>query len=349
MRTRTGCLLVVCAIAAVANAQQPARLTIAATGDIMLGTDYPENRLPDDDGVGFLAAVTPVLAAADIAIGNLEGVIVAGGEPAKECETPQACFLFRSPPRYAGYLRDAGFDVLSLANNHARDFGEAGRTATMAVLDGYGLRHSGRRGDIASWLDGDLRVAFIAFSPTLESYLLNDIPTAIDEVAALSATHDIVLVSFHGGAEGSDAMRLPFEEEFYFGETRGEVVRFAHAVIDAGADLVIGHGPHVPRAMELYRDRLIAYSLGNFATYYGVSVAGNAGLAPILIAELDRAGRFIAGRIHSAIQIRPQGPVWDPDQRVYTLLQRLTIETFGDELFEFFDDGRFVPAATPAG
>ncbi len=345
MLART-CWLVLGWCCAVATDAQERLVSVAATGDIMLGTDFPENRLPDDDGIGFLAAVAPVLQAADIAMGNLEGVILEGGEPAKACTNPAACFLFRSPPRYAGLLRDAGFDVLSLANNHARDFGEDGRTATMAVLDEYGLRHSGRRGDIASWTHGDLRVAFIAFSPTRESYLLNDIPTAVQEVTALAENHDIVLVSFHGGAEGPAAMALPFEEEFYFGETRGEVVRFARAVIDVGADLVIGHGPHVPRAMELYRDRLVAYSLGNFATHYGVSVADSAGLAPLLVAKLAPDGRFVRGRIHSAQQIRPGGPVWDEQQKAFTLIRELTERTFGTGLFEFDDTGAFRAAAT---
>lgn len=312
----------------------------------MLGTSYPENRLPDDDGAGFLAAVASVLQAADITMGNLEGVILDGGEPAKICTNPDACFLFRSPSHYARHLREAGFDVMSLANNHARDFGEDGRTATMAVLDDYGLRHSGRRGDIASWMHGDLRVAFIAFSPTRESYLLNDIPTAVTEVAALAVDHDIVIVSFHGGAEGPAALELPFEEEFYFGETRGEVVRFARAVIDVGADLVLGHGPHVPRAMELYRDRLVAYSLGNFATYYGVSVAGYAGLAPLLVVEIAPDGRFVRGRIHSAEQLRPGGPVWDAQQRAFGLIQELTERAFGATLFEFGANGRFTAAPT---
>jgi hypothetical protein len=330
-----------------ANAQAPF-FSIAATGDIMLGTNYPDDRLPPRDGADFLGAVAPVLQAADIAIGNLEGVIMEGGEPQKTCTNPQACFLFRSPPHYAGYLRDAGFNVLSLANNHARDFGEEGRTATMAVLDSYGLRHSGRHGDIASWLHQDLRVAFIAFSPTLESYLLNDIPVAVQEVAQLASAHDIVLVSFHGGAEGPAALELPFEEEFYYGETRGEVVRFAREVIDAGADLVIGHGPHVPRAMEIYRDRLIAYSLGNFATHFGVSVNGEAGLAPLLVANLHRDGRIASGRIYSAQQTRPNGPAWDPEQRGYSLIRRLTEATFGAAQFDFADDGSFFPEDDPA-
>jgi len=316
-------------------------LTVTGVGDIMLGTNYPDDRLAANDAIDFLSAVAPILRAADITIGNLEGVIMAGGTPSKTCATPQACFLFRSPPHYAGYLREAGFDALSLANNHARDFGEEGRDASMAVLDEYGLAHSGRRGDISSWEQDNLAIAFIAFSPTIKSYLLNDIPTAEEEVARLAANHDIVIVSFHGGAEGPTATALPFEEEFYFGETRGEVVRFSRAVIDAGADLVLGHGPHVPRALELYQERLIAYSLGNFATYFGVSVDGMAGWAPILTAEIDRDGRFVSGRIDSALQARPDGPVSDPDRQAYSLIRRLTQETFGEAMFRFEPDGAF--------
>jgi hypothetical protein len=106
----------------------PARISIAAVGDMMIGTDYPENHLPDDDGVGFLAAVTPWLWSADVTFGNLEGVLVDGGEAGKQCSNPKACYLFRSPSRYAYHYGAAGFDVLSLANNHARDFGGASRS-----------------------------------------------------------------------------------------------------------------------------------------------------------------------------------------------------------------------------
>ena len=88
----------------------------------MLGTDYPRNILPDDDGVSFLQYVTPALESADVAFGNYEGTLLDGGEPAKECKNPNACYLFRSPTRYAQLLADAGFDVISVANNHARDF-----------------------------------------------------------------------------------------------------------------------------------------------------------------------------------------------------------------------------------
>ena len=320
------------------------RLTIAAVGDMMLGTDYPENHLPDDDGVGFLAAVTPVLSMADIAFGNLEGVLVDGGEPGKKCSNPAACYRFRSPSRYAKHFVAAGFDVLSVANNHARDFGEEGRLATMQTLAAAGIHHSGLEGDFASFTSNGLSVALIAFAVTKNSNLLLDYELSAQTIAEQARSHDIVIVSFHGGAEGRDVIRLPFDEEEYYGEPRGDVVKFSRLMVDAGADLVIGHGPHVVRAMERYKGRLIAYSLGNFATYYGISVEGIKGIAPILIATLDGTGKFVEGWIHSTMQIRPGGPQIDEDQKALNLIRGLSIEDFVKPGIRFLPDGKIVPA-----
>ncbi|HEX2138508.1 MAG TPA: CapA family protein [Woeseiaceae bacterium] len=322
-------------------------ITVAAVGDMMLGTDYPENHLPDDDGASFLAEVTPVLSAADLAFGNLEGVLADGGTPRKTCTNPLACFLFRSPARYAAHYADAGFDVLSLANNHARDFGEAGRSATMRALDSAGILHSGREGEFASLEVKGLSVALLAFAVTQKSNLMHAYVAAADTVAAHAAKHDVVIVSFHGGAEGRNMTRIPFAEEWYFGEPRGDVVRFARSMVDAGADLVLGHGPHVVRGMERYRDRLIAYSLGNFATYYGISVEGLKGVAPILVTTLDQEGRFVEGVIHSTVQIRPAGPSLDPGQQALNLIRTLSIEDFVTPGIRFEPDGRLVPEDRP--
>jgi len=166
-------------------------------------------------------------------------------------------------------------------------------------------------------------------------------------VNRLKRRHDIVLVSFHGGAEGEAALHLPFAEEHYYGERRGDVVAFARRAVEAGADLVIGHGPHVPRAMELYRGRLIAYSLGNFATYQGMSVSGRKGLAPLLEARLDSRGRFIEGRIHSFVQQRPQGPVRDTQQRAAQLIARLSQQDFPRASLAFDPRGHLYPLAVP--
>jgi len=310
---------------------------------MMLGTDYPENHLPDDDGVSFLAAVTPLLAAADLTFGNLEGVLVDGGEPAKKCSNPNACYLFRSPSRYVEHYKAAGFDVMSLANNHARDFGEEGRLASMQTLANAGLHHSGLRGDFASMIVNELRGAVLAFAVTRNSNLLLDYEVARQTVVDQAARHDIVIVSFHGGAEGRDVTHVPFAEEEYFGEMRGDVAKFSRMMVKAGADLVIGHGPHVVRGMEVVDGRLIAYSLGNFATYYGISVEGIKGIAPILVVTLNGDGEFIEGQIHSTIQLRPDGPSIDPQNRALNLIRKLSSEDFVTPTIKFDKDGRILP------
>ena len=320
------------------------RITIAAVGDMMLGTDYPENHLPDDDGISFLAHVTPILADADLTFGNLEGVLVDGGEPGKKCSNPAACYRFRSPPRYVDHFVNAGFDVLSLANNHARDFGEDGRLASMETLAAAGLHHSGLEGDFASFTVNDLDVAVLAFAVTKNSNMMLDYEIAAETVADHASRHDVVVVSFHGGAEGQGVTRLPFAEEEYFEEPRGDVVKFSRLMVDAGADLVVGHGPHVVRAVERYNNRLIAYSLGNFATYYGISVAGIKGIAPILVATLDGEGNFIEGKIHSTIQLRPDGPSIDHKDRALNLMRSLSLLDFTTPGVVFNADGSLTPA-----
>jgi poly-gamma-glutamate capsule biosynthesis protein CapA/YwtB (metallophosphatase superfamily) len=319
------------------------RINIAAVGDMMIGTDYPQDHLPDDDGVSFLAAVTPVIAAADVAIGNLEGVLVDGGEPGKKCSNPAACYLFRSPTRYAEHYKNAGFDALSLANNHARDFGEEGRSSSMDALSAAGIASSGREGTTAIVRRGDIVVAFLAFAVTKNSNMMLDYELAFEMIAAHAEEHDIVIVTFHGGAEGVDVTHIPFADEEYYGEPRGDVVWFARGAVDAGADLVVGHGPHVVRGMEHYKERLIAYSLGNFATYYGISVAGIKGIAPILTVTLDGNGEFIDGRIISTVQLRPAGPSIDEKQRALNLLRGLSIDDFSNPGLRFMPDGELIP------
>ena len=323
------------------------RVSFALVGDMMLGTDYPENILPDDDGVGFLADVADVLSNVDLAIGNLEGVLVDGGEPGKQCSNPKACYLFRSPTRYAEYYRAAGFDAMSVANNHARDFGEDGRSSTMAALDTVGIHHSGREGEFASFEHAGLRIAFLAYAVTQMSNLLFDYELAEATIADFAATHDIVVVSFHGGAEGRNVTRVPFAEEEYYGEPRGDVVRFGRMAVDAGADIVFGHGPHVIRAAEHYNERLIAYSLGNFATYYGISVEGIKGIAPILIVTTDGRGRFIEGEIVSTRQIRPAGPSIDREAEALKMLDSLSRQDFGNPGIAFREDGRIEVVPRP--
>ena len=323
--------------------QKKADLRITAVGDIMMGTNFPDDRRAPDDGISLLKAITPILKDADITFGNLEGVLLDGGEAAKKCKNSTSCYVFRSPPYYAKYLKTAGFDVLSLANNHARDFGEEGRTASMQALAAAGLHHTGRVDDIAQWQVKGITVTWIAYAPFGGSYDLLDIPLAEKQVKELAKNSDLVFVSIHAGAEGKDVKHVPFKNEMFYGEDRGDVVKFSHADIDAGADLVIGHGPHVPRAMELYKNRLIAYSLGNFLTYQGIRITGDNGVAPVLSVTLSSDGEFKQGQIISARQYRPQGTLIDKTHEAAKIIQELTQSDFPKTPLNFSRNGLITP------
>ena len=323
-------------------------ISIAAVGDVMLGSPFPnDTRMPPNDGADILAAVAPILSAADIAFGNLEGPMVDGGESTK-CRPPKPgqpvrCFAFRMPTRYGKYLKEAGFDVLSLANNHALDFGTAGSASTRRTLDELGIKHAGS--DKLQYSNAFLevkgkKVAFIGFAHNAVVPNVNDLVTAKRLVAEADKKADIVVVSFHGGAEGTGNQNVPQKTEMYFGEKRGNLPLFSRTVIDAGADLVIGHGPHVLRGIEIYKGRLIAYSLGNFATYGWFRLEAETALTAILEVELDGEGKFVGGRIHSGKQEGRGIPVLDRSGEAIRKIRTLSNTDFPSTAPAISDDGQ---------
>lgn len=326
-------------------------ITLAAVGDIMLGSTYPypdgrDLPPPDDRPAGLMSPFAELLQRADLAFGNLEGVTVAHDHPLArpKCDgLKKGCFAFRMPPAFAPQLAAAGFDLISMANNHVLDFGEAGREATRALLDELGLAYSGKRGDIARREVRGRKVSMIALSNYDHSYLLNDLADATAIIAAEAAACDILVVSFHGGAEGPDRMRIPHGPETFLGRNRGDLRTFARAAVDAGADLVLGHGPHVPRAIELYQGRLIAYSLGNFATYKRFNLTGPNGLAFVLEVALAPDGAFVSGRAHPLVQRGLGGPEPDPDAQVLPLLRDLSRKDFPETGAVIAPDGEILP------
>jgi poly-gamma-glutamate capsule biosynthesis protein CapA/YwtB (metallophosphatase superfamily) len=154
---------------------------------------------------------------------------------------------------------------------------------------------------------------------------------------------DLVVVSFHGGAEGTNAQHVPNNTEIFFGEARGNLRLFARTVIDAGADLVLGHGPHVMRGMEIYQGRLISYSLGNFATYGWFQLAGETALSEILEVKLAADGKFIGGKIHPVKQEGRGGPLLDPSKAAIPLLRNLSNADFAGSAPKIADDGTVTP------
>lgn len=322
-------------------AQKADTVTIIGVGDLMLGSSFPaEDELPPNDGRSLLKQVTPILKSGEITFGNLEGVLLDKGTSAKQCNNPSLCFSFRMPTRYVDHLTNAGFNVLSIANNHVGDFGEAGKKSTLKILEEQGIMTAGFISKPSVVFEkGGLKYGFIAFAASPGTVNIRDIKTAKQLVSELSLKADIVIVSMHAGAEGNKYQNVTRKEETYAGENRGNVYQFAHAVIDAGADVVFGHGPHVSRALELYQNRLIAYSLGNFCTHGRINIKDVNGIAPILKVEVTPEGEFVRGKIISTMQSRTDGVLIDPQQRVLNKIKALTAEDFPNTPLHFDEQG----------
>jgi hypothetical protein len=301
-------------------------ISLSATGDIVMG-DAPAS-LPPNGGRGFFAGVRQTLAA-DLVMGNLEEPLTDETGFAKCPAGSTGCHQFRAPPSYAQHLRDAGFQLLNLANNHAYDFGPAGNRNTRAALEKYGLKHTGAPDEITVVDVKGVKVAVLGFSSYAWSNSLIDIPAAKQVVQKAAGQADIVVVQVHMGAEGSDKVHVKPGTEMFLGENRGDPVRFSHAVIDAGADLVIGHGPHVLRPLEFYRGRLIAYSLGNFAGGGGtLNNTGRLGLSAVLKVSLRPDGGWGGGQLIS-IRVGSGGkPAVDPAKGSLALVTSLSKADF---------------------
>lgn len=320
-------------------------LTIAAVGDIMLGsTSINDTFLPPNDGAEILREVTPILFAADIAFGNLEGPLLEGGKTEKCPPNSTRCFAFRVPTRYGKLLKEAGFDVLSLANNHAADFGDYGRISTRKVLDELDIKHAGSDKEkfaIAIVESKGKRIAFIGFAHNNLVPNVNDLTFARTLVEQANKKADLVVVSFHGGAEGAIAQRVPQQTEMFGSEKRGNLPLFARTVIDAGADLVLGHGPHVLRGMEIYKDRLVVYSMGNFATYGMFNLKAETALTAIFEIKMAADGKFLSGKLHAGEQLGRGGPTLDKSGKAIRKIRELSTMDFGKNAPKIADDGSF--------
>jgi poly-gamma-glutamate capsule biosynthesis protein CapA/YwtB (metallophosphatase superfamily) len=311
-----------------------------AVGDIMMGTDFPEKYkiLPPKNGKDLFIHTKNLLGKGDIVFGNLEQVLIDGGTCEKNVNAPNV-WAFRCPVGFAENLAKAHFNLMSIANNHAWDFGIEGIQSTMRALDAVKIKHSGPKGDIAKISIKGAHISLIAFSTNDNGHNLLNMRAAKGYISDIATETDILIVSFHGGTEGIKALHTKDQEEFLGKEPRGNVIRFSHMAIDSGADLVIGHGPHVPRAMEIYKDKLIAYSLGNFCTYGIISIKKEKGIAPVLEVVLDEKGNFIRGKIYSFKQKYPGYPVWDKSQRAAKLIQSLSRTDFPENRIRIDEDG----------
>lgn len=242
---------------------EPATLTISAVGDMIFDRKVA-GLIRASGGAAPLAAIDDVLADADVTIGNLESNLSDGGVKNADKDV-----TFRGDPRGIESLRNSGFDLLSLANNHALDYGPEALLDTIAALDAEGIGHAGAGADkAAAWAPAIVErngatVAYLAFSHILPAGFIagdaragiaagrTDMDAVCSAIRAAKEQSDYVIVSFHWGVEYAD-------------DANGDQVRDARAAVDAGADMVLSHHPHVIQGLEVYNGKLIAYSLGDF-------------------------------------------------------------------------------------
>tara|TARA_R110002072_G_scaffold303046_1_gene492141 strand:+ start:1176 stop:2699 length:1524 start_codon:yes stop_codon:yes gene_type:complete len=319
-------------------------ISIIGVGDMMIGTNFPSNKyLPPNDGKDIFAPVKHILQDADLTFGNLEGVILTDKGTVKRCSNPAVCYAFKSPDHYINYYKDAGFDVVSLANNHSGDFGVIGRKNTVKKLEEVKINYAGLESCPYSIFEKDgIKYGFYAVSPNRGTVRINNYASHKKTIAYLDSLVDVVIVSFHGGAEGSKYTNITKKTEIFLGENRGNPYEFARVAIDAGADIIFGHGPHVTRAMDIYKNRFIAYSLGNFATYARFSLTGVKGLAPIVKVNVTKEGKFIDAQITATKQTGEGGPQLDPENRVIKEIQRLTGKNVPNSSIIITDDGKIL-------
>ncbi len=209
-----------------------AALTLAAVGDTTMGTTPI---LPPEPSTYFDAVAGELKG--DVVFGNLEGTLTDVSESPKCGAGSENCFAFRAPPEYAAYLAEAGFTVMSTANNHSYDFGEAGEAETLEALRRAGIAQFGQPEQVTVVRAGGGRVAFVGFASYSNTGPLTDLEAARRLIRRARGEADVVVVSIHSGAEGNDARHVTGETEVYLGEDRGNPEAFAHMAVEAGADL----------------------------------------------------------------------------------------------------------------
>ncbi len=342
------------ASSAASSAASPAAATVAVTlkavGDMIPGSNYSgRSNLPTVAGEALDAEreflfgnIKPFLGEADLLFGNFESTLTDYPESAKDV-SQNMTFAFRTPPIYAQMFKDLGFDLLSVANNHSMDFGEPGFADTVQAINQTGMQAVGQKDQILYKTVNGIPIAFIGFSYLPYHNMMQDLERAGALVQQAKQQAKIVVISVHAGAEGSDQTRVSDRTEYFYGEDRGNMVAFSHGLIDQGADLILGHGPHVPRAVERYRGKLIAYSLGNFVGYKTLSTVGTLGDSLILTVQMNAEGDFLGGRILPVALDGNGIPKLDDYFKSVVLIRNLTQRDFPETPLTIDDMGYLLP------
>jgi poly-gamma-glutamate capsule biosynthesis protein CapA/YwtB (metallophosphatase superfamily) len=286
--------------------------------------------------------------ASDLVMGNLEDVL-SPDTGLKKCAAnspPGTCYQLYLPESYAGNLADAGFQVMNLANNHSNDMGPVGLSNTRSALAAVGVGNTGGPTEITLEKIKGVTVAVLGFSVYGWGANMNNLSAATALVAKAKKQADLVVIQMQAGAEGADQSHVKPGHEFFLGEDRGDEIAFTHAVIDAGADIVFGHGPHIMRGMEFYKGRLIAYSLGNFCGYGVLNMAGYQGVGGVLRVSLHKDGSWGSGTLIPTVMVGKGSPAPDPAKQALAFVNGLSQSDFGASAAQIsLTTGQILPPA----
>jgi poly-gamma-glutamate capsule biosynthesis protein CapA/YwtB (metallophosphatase superfamily) len=292
-------------------------------GDMTFGT---LNAWPPGGTGSLVAAMKPYLHS-DLTVGNLETAL--GDLPMSKCSPGEKdCYQFEAPPYTAKDLKRDGFSAVNVANNHTLDAGSAGEASTDHALRAAGLKWAGRPGQITYLTRNGIKIALLGFAPWSYDADALDIPAAEALVRQARQHAQVVIVMEHLGGEGAGYRDVKPGEEYFLGQDRGNSIAFTHGVINAGADLVMGSGPHVVRGFQWYHGHLIAYSLGNFCGYNTFGLDSYTSASAILHVTLNARGKFVTGSITPLRLVSPGVPERDPARTAISYINSLSQNDF---------------------
>lgn len=303
------------------KADKGQHITLRFVGDIVLPTQA-YSQFPDSMDDYLFAGVSDYLRNTDASFGNLEGVLTTQTTPRRPSEDGRF-YNFAFDPRYTRILKNAGFTILNIANNHSLDYGPIGFEDTIKHLANADLIPVGIKNDIKIITVRGLRIGFVGFAFYPHQNAIQNMQATARLVEEAKKQSDYLIVSFHGGEEGPQALWQDDKIEYFLEENRGNSVAFARNAIEAGADAVIGHGPHVIRSIECYKGKPVVYSLGNFMTVGGLSNQGTTGQSMIIGLQVGEDGRTKGVEILPVTQTQNKLPWYDHHHQSLDLINRL--------------------------
>jgi len=306
--------------------------SIGFVGDIMPGVNAYDNILSD---------VSTYTSKPDLMFGNLEGVITS--HTYSKCKIDsENCFAFNGDIKFLRLLKEASFDVLNVANNHFNDFGEVGQNDTLEEILKAKMVPSGIKNKVTYVSKNGFTIGIIGVSNYFYTTNMESTKTIDKMIREADQNANVVVVAFHAGGEGVNYANVPNGVEWYLGENRGDLRIFGRSAIDSGADIVVGSGPHVLRGIESYKNKIIAYSLGNFASANSVSTLGALKTSAILETTFDKDGNMSSGKIYP-FELDWQGaPHPDPKLTAVEAINRLSKEDFGDNGIKLSGSGEII-------